>query len=194
MQLPELGFDLRDGDRSDLRVSPQVVLKNLAYRNQEVRPAGVAVDLVDGRVRENLGEAFSELFDVDLGQTCSVLIHSVQGSSGLKTRHHSGGQDEAVRAGDGLRLDARPGQNPALSGLGTRQPYPKRDKLKKTSQQLLKATRRWDVTIPRNAQEFTQASPSHIPPEGRNHVLGIDRGNHPKSSLLFDALDVRSPE
>ena len=34
-------------------------------------------------------------------------------------------------AGDGLRMDARQGENPALAGLGSRQPYPKSDKLKK---------------------------------------------------------------
>lgn len=183
MQLSKLGFDLRDDDRSDLRVSPQVVLKNLAYRNQEILPAGVAVDLVDGRVRENPGEAFSELVDVDLGQSSSVLIHSVQGSSGLKTRHHSGGQDEAVRAGDGLRWTTAKAKTRPYRGWA-HDSHTRRDKLKKTSQRLLKATRRWDVTIPRNAQEFTQASPSHITPEGRNDVPRVNCGDHPEPAFL----------
>jgi len=47
MQLSKLGFDLPDDYRSDLWMSPHVVLKNIAESNQEVPPSRIAINLVN---------------------------------------------------------------------------------------------------------------------------------------------------
>ncbi len=58
---------------------------------------------------------------------------------------------------------------------------------------LLKTPGRWDVPIPCNAQEFTQASSPYITTKVRNDVRGVDSGDHPKPAFLFHRLDVRCP-
>lgn len=97
---------------------------------------------------------------------------------------------------DGRRLeDGSPqGPNLALPGFGSRQPPPEAGQAQTKMQRLLKPTRRWDVPIPCNAQEFIQASPSYITTEGRNHVPGGNSRDHPKLTLLAHGLDVRRPE
>jgi hypothetical protein len=61
-------------------------------------------------------------------------------------------------------------------------------------QRSLKPTRSWDVSVSRNAHEFTQATPSHVTPESRNDILGVDRGEYPEPTFFRHGLNVRRPD
>jgi len=63
MQLTEFGFDLLDSHGRHIRMPLQIRLESVAEGNQDPVPAGVAIDLVDRKVREKLGIPRSELLD-----------------------------------------------------------------------------------------------------------------------------------
>jgi hypothetical protein len=91
-------------------------------------------------------------------------------------------------------MEARKGRNPDTPGFGSRQPPPAVGQAQTPKMKgLLKAARRWDISATGYTQELTQAAAPDITPKRRNHVLGVDRIDHPKPTFLLHRLDVRRP-
>ncbi|MCI8208099.1 hypothetical protein AUC61_01005 [Pseudomonas sp. S25] len=87
-------------------------MKCVAEGNQDILPARIAINLVNCRVGEQMRVAPPKLLNVDLGQSFSVLIHSVPSSSGarkqgirLAAQTASGARRSWMAAG--LRMEAR---------------------------------------------------------------------------------------
>lgn len=86
-------------------------------------------------------------------------------------------------------MEARQGRNSACPGFAATEA----GQAQNTDQRLLEAIRRWQIPVSRYAHELTQATPSDVPPEGRNDVLRVDRIDHPKPAFLRYGLNVGCP-
>lgn len=91
-------------------------------------------------------------------------------------------------------MEARQGRNPDSRGsVHDSRPSQGGQAQTPTMKGLLEATRRWDIPVAGYSHEVSQATASGITPERRDHILGVDRVDHPKPTYLRYGLDVRRP-